>query len=301
MKYSVLFFCLFAQYVIAQIAQGPATGYVPTGVIISTDSFPASPIKPMTPHRSNPFHRIPTIDIANEGGAAPSLSKNTSNYVIDASVSGSTQIGSPTILNSFPGVPMSDTSRPFPYDANIAAGPSHLAAVVNSALRIFDKSGNSLKYIDIYNWYLHTGMPKASNIVDPKIRYDHFAHRWIMVWIALNETADHNPQFLPGAYFFISVSDDANPLGTWYNWAIPSSTNGNTDAGNWADFDGVGFDKDALYITSDQISFSAGGIMYTKIRIIPKNQLLANKTDSLHWTDFWDIRNNRPCGREVII
>ena len=140
MKYSILFSCFIAQYVFAQLAQGPAAGSVPSGVVISTDSFPAVPTKPMTPHRSNPFHRMPNIDIVNEDGAAPSLSNIASNYFIDASVSGITQIASPAILNSFPGVPMSDTSRPFPYDANIAAGPSHLAAVVNSALRIFDKS-----------------------------------------------------------------------------------------------------------------------------------------------------------------
>jgi hypothetical protein len=292
MKYSILFFCLFAQYMIAQLAQGPAAGSVPSGVVISTDSFPAVPTKPMTPHRSNPFHKMPNIDIANEGGTAPSISNNASNYVIDASVSGSTQIASPAILNSFPGVPMSDTSRPFPYDANIAAGPSHLAAVVNSALRIFDKSGNSLKYIDIYDWYLRPGMPTVYGIADPKIRYDHFAHRWIMVWLGINATSDQNPTIFPDSYFFISISDDANPLGTWYNWAIPSSTNGNTDAGGWADFEGVGFDKDALYITSDQISFSTGANMYAKIRIIPKTQLLANNADSLKWTDFWDIRNN---------
>ncbi len=57
---------------------------------------------------------------------------------------------------------------------------------------------------------------------------------------------------------------------------------------NWSDYQGVGYDQDAIYVTSSQFSFT-GNYQYTKIRIIPKAQLYANTAGAVTWTDFWNI------------
>ena len=66
-------------------------------------------------------------------------------------------------------------------------------------------------------------------------------------------------------YFLVSVSDDSDPNGTWLNWALPSDVNGNTSSGNWADYEGIGFDENAIYLCSNQFQFS-GYYDYTKLR-----------------------------------
>jgi hypothetical protein len=65
--------------------------------------------------------------------------------------------------------------------------------------------------------------------------------------------------------------------------------------GNWADYEGVGFDRDAVYFTSNQWTFrdSAGNSSfdYVKLRIIPKAELYANTGGPVNWTDLWDIKD----------
>ncbi|MCH8012260.1 MAG: T9SS type A sorting domain-containing protein [Candidatus Marinimicrobia bacterium] len=179
---------------------------------------------------------------------------------------------------SFPGIP--DLGTRFPPDPYVAVGPNHLMAVVNSRFRISDKSGNTLKTIDAKDWLLSV-YPGLSRPFDPKVHYDHFANRWIMVWLGRSPSV---------SYYLVSVSDDDNPLGTWYNWALPGNVNGSDLVGQWVDYEGVGFDDQAFYITSNQFTHS-GYYAYVKVRIMAKAQFYANDAGPITWTDFWDLRD----------
>ena len=64
--------------------------------------------------------------------------------------------------------------------------------------------------------------------------------------------------------------------------------NGTTDAGNYGDYDGLGFDKDCIYITGNMFTFS-GTFNYSKLRIIPKAQLYENTAGAVTWWDIWNI------------
>jgi hypothetical protein len=152
--------------------------------------------------------------------------------------------------------------------------------MVNSTFRIYDKSGNILKTIPCGSW-LNSVIPGVSPS-DPKVLYDQFAGRWVMSWIETNDISRAN--------YAVSVSDDSNPLGFWYNYALPSNLNGTTNAGNWADYQGMGFDNQAIYFTSNQFQFG-GNYQYVKIRIVNKAQLYANTGGSVSWFDFWNLRD----------
>ena len=54
----------------------------------------------------------------------------------------------------------------------------------------------------------------------------------------------------------MSVSDDEDPNGIWFNWALPSNLNGSAPSENWGDYEGVGFNDRAVFITSNQFNFS---------------------------------------------
>ncbi|MDP3831094.1 MAG: hypothetical protein Q8Q47_07470, partial [Ignavibacteriaceae bacterium] len=141
-----------------------------------------------------------------------------------------------------------------------------------------DKSGTVQKTIAASSFYSST--LSGSDPFDPKVVYDQFSQRWIMVWLHVTSST---------GYFLVSVSDDSDPNGVWFNWALPTHLNGTTSAGNWADYQGVGYDNQALYITSNQFTF-AGNYNYAKLRIINKANLFGATPGQVTWNDLWDIK-----------
>jgi len=261
---------LFVFNAYPQSFQGPARGAYPSGVYVSTNSFTNQPASKMPKFETtrNKIHykgepwinsqdpKLPTeLAIYNEGGLP-------------------TEAGGAVLMKDFEGLTETNSIPP---DPHVAVGPDHVMGTVNSDFAIWDKSGNLLKRINSTAWFAAFGVDPF----DPKVVFDHFAQRWVMVWLDQKDS----PQ---SGSFLISVSDDANPLGTWRNWVIPSSWNGNNFAGNWGDYQGVGYDAKSLFITSNQFSF-AGNFDYAKIRVIKKEDLYYTATDTCKWYDFWSI------------
>ncbi len=272
----ILFSLFFAGTSFAQITySGPAEGSVETGVTVSTDNFaksvsssPRIKLFYLNDDYELPdYLQDPNMPAGSEGSNVVrlknSLQKGSSDSVI--------------VFQSYRGYTQQNSIPPDPY---IAVGPDYIMQVVNSRFMIADKAGNVLKDISANAWF-GSALPGASTF-DPKVIYDHFDHRWVMVWLHQNGSTSES-------YYLISVSDDDNPLGTWFNWALPSNVNGNTNSGNWGDYEGIGFDDKAIYLTSNQFSF-AGSYAYTKIRIIDKLSLYIDSDPGMvTWEDIWNI------------
>ncbi len=278
-----IIFCLFlAISLYGQLYQGPANGSVSSGVTVNTNSFtegdtPPPGFKPKPIQNKLTIMKLPNV----EDGIQPTGLEG-SNYVQDPliGVVEKPKGGDFLLTKNFQGVP--DQGYYIPPDPYLAVGPNHIIATVNSRFRIMDKNGNVLKTIEANTWY-NTTMAN-SDPFDPKVIYDHYANRWVMVWLSVQTST---------AYFMISVSDDADPIGVWNNWKLPSTVNGTTSAGNWADYQGVGYDQNAIYITSNQFTFS-GSFNYAKIRILNKADLYAATPGVVNWKDLWDIKNPSP-------
>lgn len=88
-----------------------------------------------------------------------------------------------------------------PPDPSGAAGLNHYIQMVNVAMQVFDKAGNSL-------WgptTLSSVFPGSADDGDPIVLYDQFADRWFI------------SQFqITGNKMLIAVSQTDNPLGSWY-------------------------------------------------------------------------------------
>ncbi len=274
----LLAFFLFGYVLFAQDYQGPESGFSGKGKIISTDDFTnAVTITPaqfkLITHKSPkpvPDTFNPDLPIAPEG----------SNFIKDNHYGNIEATSSDSVI-LFKDFQVFTHQNSIPPDPYVAAGPEHLIFVVNSYFRITDKKGNTLKTIDADKWCSKL-LPGAS-VFDPKIIYDHFAKRWVMVWLYANDNSSES-------YYFLSVSDDDNPLGTWYAWALPSNVNGSTPNGSWGDYEGVGFDDKAIYLTSNQFTFSEGRYQGTKVRIIPKNYIYGDSAGVVKFTDLWEIK-----------
>lgn len=267
------FLLLFTFSTTAQITyQGPANGSISSGITLNTNDFSeAAP--------SNEQLRLFNVFEPEEStsfiGAGDSLNLPTKYYQLTDRIDNSTD--STIMFKNFEGFAQNDCIPPDDY---IAAGPDHLMMVVNTQFRIFDKNGNVQKTIEAEDWY--GSLAGTLPIFDPKVIYDQISSRWVMVWLTSGSIQGEN-------YFLVSVSDDSDPNGIWFNWALPSDVNGNTAAGNWADYEGIGFDENALYICSNQFSFS-GFFNYVKLRIIDKSNIYINANPgNVTWKDIWSI------------
>ena len=273
----ILFFIFIPIISFGQLYQGPASGSVPNGVVVNTNQFIGDfmgedlPLSVRRKLRNTVgFKLLP--DYLNPD---PETNPQGPEYIQPLERGGA---NNPLILKNYRG--SLDPGNYIPPDFDIASGPNHIITVDNGRWRIWDKNGNLIKNINTDQWFGTTY--SGANTFDPKIKYDHHNNRWILVLLHQSDS----PQV---GLFLISVSDDSDPEGTWYNWAIPSNVYGTANSGSWGDYQGVGFDDEAVYITANQFFFGSS-FQGCRIRILNKSQLYANNAGALGWTDLWDIR-----------
>ena len=284
------------QAVVQPLFQGPAQGTSAQGAIANTAA--AASIEPLAlPEgggRVIPTGRIQPVQ-APEGTQPLSSLPAGSNEVDDTAALGGVQPESisGSLVASFEGPPDIPDVFGFlsiPPDPITAVGPNHVIGAVNTSFEIFSKSGAMQARVDATVWFENVlpglGDPRDSPLgraFDPKVIFDHFENRWVLVYLAI----DRDPT--TQSWILVSVSDDADPHGSWCNWALRGDVNGSTPSGNWADYQGLGFDDQAVYIVPNQFSFSFE-FDYSKIRILPKSTLYSPSCPAITWTDIWDVR-----------
>jgi len=258
--------------------QGPSQGSVSGGAIQTTDIFSDS-LLPL----SGTFKEIPEINRNSNNTVSLILGWDNSQlpeyrYIEDSpdNISGKGNGGQTVLLNSFQGIAMTNFIPP---DPTIAAGPDHIIICANSLFKILDKEGNVIKTIPAGGWWSPV-WPDENG--DPQVVYDHYAGRWILVWMQVNSG-------LQTAGNLIAYSDDEDPLGTWYMYRLDTKAHGTVQSNSWGDYPKVGFDEEAIYIMTRCINFS-GGHLYNKIRIIDKSELYSSNGGPLTYIDLWDIR-----------
>ncbi len=263
-------------FFIFPLYKGPKSGSIVSGATVSTNGFE---IPPVAGHlnveeieREEAAKNEQQVLLPTPSDVMPPKGPPGSNLVKERGVDAvQAPISRPVVLKSFQGnVP----TGYIPPDPIMAVGPNHVIGVVNSSFRIWDKNGTLLKDILMSSWFASVKSPVGFS--DPQVLYDHFAHRWIMTGLA---TA--TPYTL-----VLSVSDDDNPIGTWYNWSLPSGL-GDSATGNLPDYPQTGYDDTAIYITTRDFGATT---FYSRLRIIGKSQLYANTAGPVAWTDFWDFR-----------
>ncbi|MCH7666709.1 MAG: hypothetical protein IH936_12360, partial [Acidobacteria bacterium] len=177
----------------------------------------------------------------------------------------------PILTNSFDSTNF-DTSGPLtgfvfiPPDAHAAAGPGHVVSVTNVVLQIHDKTGMTLCAISLADFF--TSLSTTTELFDPKILYDQFAERWVVV--ALEQTTSPDV-----SQILLAVSDDSAPndpgmaCGTWYQFAIDSSVM-IASVDYWADYPGFAVDEEAVYVTGNLFPFGGGAFGGSRLWIIDK-------------------------------
>lgn len=148
----------------------------------------------------------------------------------------SPRIISPVPDTSFAG--LSDNGTSIPPDVNGAAGPDHLMQTLNPQVRITDKSGNDMFTTSLSSWW--DPMPGNGGTFDPKIVFDPYQNRWIMITPSGSTSSTSR--------MYVGVSTTSNPLDDWNFYWFDTDT---TDV-LWFDYPNLGFNKKWI---------SIGGIM----------------------------------------
>jgi hypothetical protein len=129
-----------------------------------------------------------------------------------------------------------------PPDPIGAAGPNHVVNVVNTSIEWYTKAGvqqNSESLADFF-----TSLSPATNTFDPKVIYDQYAGRFLVVTL---EVVDNGANELTNvSSIFVAVSDDSNPNGTWYFTSIDAKEDISSND-HWADYPGFAVGENAVY------------------------------------------------------
>jgi hypothetical protein len=189
----------------------------------------------------------------------------------------------PNLIASFQGIPQTAFRPP---DNTVAVGPNDVMVAVNTDLAVYTKSG-----VLRFRWANMTTLfspvlPSGATIFDPRVAYDHYERRWIVIAAARRASP-------PGSWLMLGVSQGADPGGAYWVWALNATLNGSSPTNNWADYPMLGFDTQGIYISSNMFQFG-GGFQYTKLRILNKAEVYAGGTGTNHfirWYDYWDLRN----------
>lgn len=201
----------------------------------------------------------------------------------DSDVADEQEAQAPPMTASFEGIPQTAWRPP---DNTIAVGPNDVMLAVNTDLAIYDRNGNlRVRWANMTPLFRNV-LPTDASLFDPKVAYDHYARRWIVVIAARRNSP-------AGSWIMVAVSQTANPQGAYWVWALNASVDGSNPSSNWADYPMLGFDTQGIYISTNQFLIG-GGFQYAKLRILNKAELYAGGNGPNHfisWFDYWDLRN----------
>lgn len=164
----------------------------------------------------------------------------------------------------------------YPPDADIAVGPSHIVQVVNSSFAIYTKTGT--KQLEQTFQTLFNGVAVATTLFDPKVIYDRFNDRYVMVVLEKSTS----PQI---SKVLVAISDDGDPNGNWYRYRLEAKlTVGGVDC--WLDYPGFGYNQDGYVISGNMFGFADNAWRTTSSIVLPSAAVLSGGTAST--TTFQD-------------
>lgn len=137
----------------------------------------------------------------------------------------------PTPGVSFDSLDYSDNlSGSVPPDPELAVGPDHVIAVVNTSFQIYDKTGTALTVPIPFATFL-SGLAACTGVFDPNAVYDEETGRFI-----LGIDAD-------GTDYCFAVAATNNPVGSWYLYSFQTA-----GPSEFFDFPHLGVGDEALFV-----------------------------------------------------
>ncbi len=163
----------------------------------------------------------------------------------------------------FPGISQSGLT---PGDPDISVGFNHIVEVINSQIAFYTKTGTLQLQQSAQTFF--AGMGAFNFQFDPKVSYDRFHDRFVLVFLERDTSTG------PVSKILVAVSDDGNPNGTWHRYRIEARMN---IGGNeyWMDYPGLGYNKDAYVVNGNMFPFSGGSFGGVQFIVMPSAPMLS--------------------------
>ncbi len=191
-----------------------------------------------------------------------------------------------TLGISFTGATLADTFA-FPPDTMGAAGPTQFIVAVNGRIRSFNKStgvADGVLNADPDVFFATVMTPGPNFTSDPRIRYDRLSGRW---FVNIIDVPGATPGTVPNRVL-LAVSDAASagvisPGTVWTFFFFQA------DAANFADYDTLGIDNNALYVGANMftsaLSFAGtNGYVVRKTSVLGAGPIVVTKFANLTGT-----------------
>ncbi|MCO5195387.1 MAG: immune inhibitor A [Anaerolineae bacterium] len=150
----------------------------------------------------------------------------------------------PALLGGFDSIDFNEGGTGVPPDPEMAAGASHLIAVVNSSFEVYDKSGTSLSGVifgdDLFANF--SGCTSGFGTFDPNVVYDEEEDQYVQVWDG------------GGEYMCVAATTTGDPLGVWNLYEFPATP----FAGQFFDYPHTGVGDNYIVVGSNQFGGAPG-------------------------------------------
>ncbi len=161
-----------------------------------------------------------------------------------------------------------------PDGACAVSGSGYVVTTNNTHVQFYDDDGNTIYQEGEDTFW--AGMNPTGNIFDPRVVYDTFNNRFIMV--VLHGTSSTTTQL------YLAFSQSSNPLNGWNFYSI-SPNNGQADS--WLDYPHIGYTEDNLIVSGNL--FIDGEDFADISRVFMFDLSDGYNGNSLSWGTFTDI------------
>jgi hypothetical protein len=141
-------------------------------------------------------------------------------------------------------------------------GPNHLVTILNSGLRIQNRTGGVISTVSLATFWSKVNVSPILGLYDVTVQYDPYGKRFIVTTAG----GDSNPQ----SAVFVGVSQTSDPTGGWNLYRFAADPTGQT----WADGPKMGFNKTWVAVTFSRVPVSTGSISRA-LYVLDKSKLYA--------------------------
>jgi hypothetical protein len=231
--------------------------------------------------RNAPAGHAPGLVFPKGARRLPSGNFSAAAAVPGAPASATTAPGTSAPLADFNGVGSRDSQitnynlKFEPPDQGLCEGNGFVLEPVNSAYRIYNANGKTLRGPFNINDLFNVGGKEFTS--DPRCWFDPATQTWFATILFINASATASD-------LLIAVRHAPDPLGLWNEYAINT-----TDQGNgcpcFGDQPRIGIDQKNLYVTDDEFSITGPQFLGGEVWAFDKADLIAGATN-LHFVRF---------------
>lgn len=160
-----------------------------------------------------------------------------------------------------------------PPDSHGAPGPSDVVVVNNVSLASYDKTTGAVSGLALQSFKTFFG--STTFTFDPKVVYDHFSDRFVIVTLEREDVAAFGDP-ADASRILLAASPVGTPAGTWIALSIDAKTTIGADT-TWCDYPGLAVDEEAIYVTCNHFKFgsSPGSSVGQRLRTVDKASFYA--------------------------